>query len=207
MKKIAIIAIILSNIIFFGCRKEFSYESKDFPIFITNEVKNIDSNGVTLSATIIDHGMKDIVEYGFILYTEYAKNKYLSTGDVTGNVFEIRVNSLEKNCYQDCRSYVKTKDKTIYSNLVSFISIGSELPYPTITRFYISEFGYGNEMLIEGNDLNMYIDDREVLVNNQIPIIEIWNDTLIQLNFINVNYANSIYIRYHNIEYNLPIYR
>jgi hypothetical protein len=190
--------------IFTECKKDITHISHDYPLLFTNEVKSIDSLGVTLSANILDPGKWTVLEYGFIIKTKYGYNKIVNLGDINGDYYENRVNLLESNRLQNCQAYIITNEKNIYSTDVPFVSKGSELPYPTIIDYYPRHFVHsGSVMTIEGTNLDLFINDRDIYVNTIIPSIVEWNNQVIRIIVPNFNEYNQnfIFLRYANIHY------
>lgn len=127
--KLAYLLIML--LIFPGCKDELPAQ-KEFPVIRTFEPSAIDPSGATFSAEVIRDGNIPISSFGFA---------WCSTGNPEddgtfrielGNnpddtCFRARINnSLAAGLEYKVRAYAVSGDKTVYGNIVSFISEGSE---------------------------------------------------------------------------------
>ena len=181
MRTINFIFLPFLAILFWQCQKDSEIQPKDYPFVVTNEATQIDSTGVTFSAEILDFGKEEIIDYGFIWYynNETIENPDFSKvfrNQITEKTFNYRLKSgLKKNTHYNVRSYLKTKEKTIYGNTISFQSEGS-LP-PEITKF-TPEYGKaGTKIEIEGNNFALSETENVVKIGDVVAIIDSFSET------------------------------
>ena len=138
------IALLLSASLF-GCQKK-EIESRYYPRLRTQKVTDISPEGATFRGEVLTTGNSPVLEYGFLWSTQeylsfsYAEhiqiNEKFSSGD-----FQCRIDfSLIKDQKYYLKSYVKTKDLTIFGNVVEFVSNGSQPPniqvFSPVTGFW-----------------------------------------------------------------------
>lgn len=106
-------------------------ETRSFPIIRTLVPKNIDSSGATFQGELITAGKSATTSYGFIWDTvepdlETSNKIELGTAVPEGE-FEKRIESLlAKDVEYKVRAYAVQNGKAIYSNTISFTSLGSK---------------------------------------------------------------------------------
>jgi len=114
-----------------SCTKDAEPEMKHYPIIQTSDVTNIDSKGATFNAEIINIGIDNIIQYGFVFDTQepgidVSFNKTLVTKAQEGK-FSITLNdNLAGNLDYIVKAYARTGTNIIYGNEVEFHSKGSQ---------------------------------------------------------------------------------
>ncbi len=116
-----------------------------YPRVYTNPISDITSNGARFSAKIDFLNIDQVTDFGFI----WGEDSKLSgatfmilADSLTGNEFytDVRSSLIDKKTYY-VRSIVKKSGKTVYGNIVSFKSLGSEGPKITGLAPQIAAFG------------------------------------------------------------------
>jgi hypothetical protein len=138
---------------FFSACVLFSYlsceqEEEDpfkYPKVYTNSVNTITTDGARFNGKVDFSQMDQITEFGFIWGkdSELTKNTLILPIDtLIGNAFyaDIRSSIIAQEFYF-VRAYVKESGKTVYGNIVSFRSLGSEGPKITGLNPSIAAFG------------------------------------------------------------------
>jgi uncharacterized protein (TIGR02145 family) len=119
---------LLALVVFTTCMEEPELPQKHYPVIFTREVTDITVNGATLSAKVVQ-GAEKITEYGFvwgtIMLPTLNNQSVVLTGDASDFSFRITTGIRDKQRYY-VRAFTKTKQLTVYSNPVTFISEGSE---------------------------------------------------------------------------------
>jgi N-acetylneuraminic acid mutarotase len=151
-RKIAYI-ILLTTII--GC-SENEYPHK-FPIILTEEVTDINSQGARFSARIQNLDDFKINSYGFVWGqsdnpTLTSSKLSLSSDFKEGKFTEIIQNDLEEGKTYFVRGFIKTDKVIVYGDTKAFTSKGS-LP-PSISGFSPTEGLVGTEITIKGENFS-----------------------------------------------------
>jgi hypothetical protein len=128
-----------------------------YPRVDTSEVINITSNGASFQGSIQYKNLPEIVDHGFVWGTgkdlSLDVSFFISLGTPTQTEFLATVNStLEERTPYYCRSFVKTKSKTVYGNIVKFMSLGSK--GPVLKSFFPVEAASGDTLTIFGKNFN-----------------------------------------------------
>lgn len=131
MKQLIIIPFILLAVFFSTCR-DAEIQPRDYAIALTKNVTDIDQNGVTFHAEMINMGNEKIIEYGFYVsnINAYAFNKfekiYSTKAELMSTTYEKRVTTdLDSGTVYICRAYVLTYQRTILGNKIMFRSKGT----------------------------------------------------------------------------------
>jgi hypothetical protein len=94
----------------------------------TLEVKNIDSEGATFSAEVLNIGKQQILDFGFILNGDGQESKFSIDQDVLIDFqYQCNVDILPDQTYT-VRAFVETATNIVLGNKVSFIGLGSKKP-------------------------------------------------------------------------------
>ena len=151
------------------CEKEA--ESRDWPRLHTGDVSNITSNGAQFSAEIIYRGDFEILEYGFVWAQTIdpvvdKSYKMVYSDNITSKGFSAEIKTAllpNKNYY--VKSFVKTRDYTVYGKEVAFISLGSE--GPRVNSFYPLTGTWGDTIRIRGENFS-YLDTSNIVKFGEI---------------------------------------
>lgn len=185
--------IVLIFAIVSSCR-DAVIQQKDYPMLSTLEVSDVDNQGATFSAKILNFGKYEITEYGFIwsdARTEYQQK----LGDKLSSAkFEARiVSDLDSGISYVCRAYVKTAINMVIANEVNFLSKGSEMPQ--ITGIYPSE-GYDNSTVrIQGQNFSRKMFANKVYVNNTLATVTASTEEEIEFIVPSTSFAGNADIR------------
>ncbi len=138
--------------LFIACQKDS--ETRGFPEVTTLADLVITEDGVLVSAEVKQSSASEIVEYGVVYIPESLDEKenyekIAITGDPGGSYFSVQIDrNLVAGLSYAVKAYVKTSDRIIYGNQLSFISKGSKSP--ELTDFYPKEAYVGDTIIISG---------------------------------------------------------
>ncbi len=155
---------------------------RDYPTILTNPVTEILSSGATLSGKIESSSLSEISEYGFVWGQDdklLPENSFsLKFGSPVTNVISAKIkSSLVAQRVYFVRFYIKTSDKTIYGNLVTFKSLGSE--GPVITGLNPDSGVLGDTVVIRGRNFVVQEEKNEVKFGSeQVPVISLSDSTI-----------------------------
>ena len=140
---------------YLSCVQEESIPFK-YPKVYTDPVSDITPAGARFNATVDFVKMDEITDFGFIWGQDpnlSSTTFILPTDTLIGNVFyaDIRSSLKDKNTYY-ARCFVKKSGKTIYGNIVSFKSLGSE--GPKITGLNPETAGFGDTVRVIGRNFS-----------------------------------------------------
>lgn len=127
-----------------------------YPILETHPATDIDENGATLNAVILETSNQKIVEYGFEIFASEVdplNSTIIEVGKgLSDKNFSIRLQDrLVKDLQYFVRAYIKTQALTIRGNLVEFNSKGSkDSPWAVINRYDTNEYGANTLKVNEG---------------------------------------------------------
>lgn len=167
-------------VLLIGCQKELGLQQKSYPYFITKEATDINANGVTLNAELIDKGQEQIVDFGFLWEDGETEYKYslLEKGGSLNN-FTLRISSdLDTGGIYSYKAYAETIEYQIFGNTVSFESLGS-IP-PEIVDFN-PKIGFDtSEVVLTGKYFSHNAEKNSVFVNNmEAEILYSGSDSII----------------------------
>jgi len=119
---------LLSVLVFTTCIKDPELPEKEYPMLYIREVTDISLTGATLHAEVLNCASK-ITEYGFLWglnpQPEFENQSVMLTGEPSDFSFRITT-GIRENLNYYVRAYAKTPKHTVFSNIVSFKSQGSE---------------------------------------------------------------------------------
>lgn len=165
MKRYTIYIYLLLLFSIIGCRKDATIQPKQYPYFITQDVAEINTSGVTFEAVISDYGQEKITDFGFIWSDGKTNYQYSLQNSGTLENFKTRISTdLENGLSYTCRAYVQTIKKLVLGNKVNFVSHGSELPL--IQDFNPKEGFDGTLIKIKAKYLSQYSVNNKVFINN-----------------------------------------
>lgn len=180
-KKIVRVYFVVLFISLFSCLEEEEIQ-RDYPKVTTLSVSEITPFGAKFSGVIQSGFLEDVQTYGFVWGTDEKlklENSFsieLSDPEVNEVTTTIR-STLVKSLTYFVRFYVKVKGKTIYGNIVEFISLGSE--GPVITELRPQSGTIGDTVLIKGR--NFYTKSNTLLVSfedRSAKVISVTDSTL-----------------------------
>jgi len=168
---------LLLMLIFFlaACEKDAEIGNKDYPFVITQPVEQIDSTGASFSANVPNAEDFRILDFGFKWSNS---TEEFSCSLPKGSDFSIHVGSdLKKGQSIICRAYVKTYDKLIYGNSVSFISKGSSPPL--ISGFSPKQVSDKAKLIIRGSNFSSKTNKNHVFINKiEAPVLSASTDSI-----------------------------
>lgn len=179
MKNQLLILISTILIVFSGCEKDAEIQPREYPFIITNEVEMIDSTGVTFTASILNIGSEEILDYGFKWKNAESEFMYSLKKERKIEDFELRItNDLKKDIQYFCNAYIQTSKNLILGNGVSFMSKGS-LP-PVINDFSPKEGFDGTQIIITGSNFSYNKRNNIVTINQKnVEVIYSSEDSII----------------------------
>jgi uncharacterized protein (TIGR02145 family) len=148
---------LLAIVVFTTCIKDPQLPEMEYPVLLAREVTDINVDGATLYADVIN-GADKIIEFGFV----WGLNKSPSlkdqiiilNGKVANFTFRITTGMRENETYY-VRAFSKTSKFTVFSNEISFKSQGSEgeIEITTLPISYITAYSAisGGKILLDGS--------------------------------------------------------
>lgn len=156
-------ALVIIVFLISGC-EDAKIQQKEYPLIVTKNVSEINSEGATLEAEIVIPGKDNITDFGFIII-EGTNTKKISA--FNSNKFKIRLlTDLKLNVEYSCRAYITTSDKLIYGNIVNFRSLGSTSP---LIYDMNPQSGFdGDTVRITGKYFSSFQENNHIYVNDKI---------------------------------------
>ncbi|MEO7988418.1 MAG: IPT/TIG domain-containing protein [Chryseolinea sp.] len=156
---------------------------RDYPTIVTNPVLEIAPSGATFSGKIESSSLNEISEYGFVWGQDdklLPENSFsLKFGKPLANIITTKIkSSLVAQKIYYARFYIKTDDKTIYGNLVTFKSLGSE--GPIITALSAASGVLGDTVVIRGR--NFVAQEEKNVVKfglMEVPILSLTDTAIV----------------------------
>lgn len=149
--KYSICFLSLAILLFSECTND--EEAKGFPSVTTLSNMVIQEDGVLVFAEIQQEGFFDIVDHGFVYSLEGEDSNYdqVSLGSFSGiNSFNVMIDrNLQQGKSYVVKAYVKTKNRTVYGNPITFLSKGGKSPL--IKSFYPEVAFIGDTVTISGD--------------------------------------------------------
>ncbi len=161
MKKHLVYYSVIISLLFISCAKDEEMVSKNYPLIQTNNVSNINSNGVRFNGEFLNLGYSEILEYGFVFSVtepilEFSDTIIIPSQAIDGKFSKTIERSLAGHIRYNVKSYAKTSDYFIYGNNIEFESSGSKYnPWDLITK--ASLFGYFDVHGISSNELGFIL--------------------------------------------------
>ena len=184
MNKIFFIAFffMLGALIEFSCDKDEARQ-RDHPQIRTNAVNNISAEGARFNGSIISGDAGSITEYGFVWgtgeYLSLETSEKIIVQDVPdASTFSYDITfALEPMREYHVRSYIKSGDYTIYGDVVTFMSLGSQAP--VINDFEPLSATWGDTITIYGTNFSYRNGTNSVLFGeNNTLVVESTNEML-----------------------------
>ncbi len=185
MSKKLICYVIAISLFLISCTKDAELVSKQYPVIQTQNISNIDSNGVTFNGEFIDIGYSHITEYGFVFstYEPSIENSgtLIITSNATNGVFSESISeNIAGNINYYVKAFAKTDNHVIYGNNIEFFSQGSKFnPWdlilqPNMDGWHDAHGTSNNELgfiLFQSEDFYSYNPNTNTLAKKQnIPI-------------------------------------
>src|SRR6187549_280184 len=168
--------------LFVSCLDEEEIK-RDYPKIVTNAVSEISASGATLSGTIESSALSTITEYGFVWGLNenlIPENSFsIKYGIPESNIVSAKISSslVAKKIYYT-RFYVKTDSKTVYGNLVTFKSLGSE--GPVVKELSPTSGVLGDTITIRGENFLTRLDNNKVNFGvTETPVLSATDTTLV----------------------------
>ncbi len=155
---------------------------RSYPTIVTNPVTEILPSGATFSGKIESSSLNEISEYGFVWGQDdklLPENSFsLKFGKPLTNIITTKIkSSLVAQKIYYARFYIKTDDKTIYGNLVTFKSLGSE--GPIITALSPPSGVLGDTVIIRGRNFVAQEEKNVVKFGSQeVSILSLTDSTI-----------------------------
>lgn len=172
------------SIAFIKCDEE-KVTTREYPRVETLDVINVDSNGATFRANILQHGSDDEYEYGFVWSKEMEptieeSEKVISTSNLSTDSFQSGVTTtlIEGEDYV-VRAFVKNSEYLVYGNPIEFTSLGSGAPK---VISLVSHFGtVGDTISIKGDNFSYLNHQNIVTIDTLSCLVVSSTDTLISI--------------------------
>ena len=140
-------------VLFNSCKDEDG--SKGFPGVTTSSILDITEDGVVVFADIQENGVFEILDHGFVYNMEENAGKEedynrISLGSFSGNnSFSATIErNLRAGNHYVVKAFVKTKDRMVYGNPITFVSKGSKSP--VLEKFFPETAYLGDTVTISG---------------------------------------------------------
>jgi hypothetical protein len=167
--------------------------SPDLPIVLVGEVTDINTDGATFHARIINPGVASITEVGFVWDTVHTPGLNSSRKVVT---YEEGTTAFHAQVVADhqagkeysVKAYLKNGEQIFFGNTVKFTSMGSM--QPVINSFSPSYGTQGTEVLIKGENFSQVLSHISVNFGTFKAIVLASTDTTIYVklpNSINIS--------------------
>jgi hypothetical protein len=160
MSKTIIITVAIS-VFFISCTKEAELITRQYPMVLTRDVTNVQSEGVTLNGEFKNVGYSNVTEYGFVFSTfdpdlENSSSLIISPEAKNGLFSGSIEQGIAGNIKYHVRAFAKTEKQIIYGNRVEFFSQGSKFnPWDLILQADIS--GWHDAFSSSSNELGFII--------------------------------------------------
>jgi len=136
-------------------------QPKEYPLIVTKEVTDIDTEGATLEAEILVPGTAKITDFGFIV-TDGAYTLKQSVFNSTK--FKKRMTTdLKPNVVYVCKAYLTTAKTLVYGNSVTFLSKGSTSP---LISYFSPKTGFdGDTVTLIGKHFSLLLGNDRIYIN------------------------------------------
>lgn len=137
-------------ILLFGACKNEEID-KGFPDLIISSKLEISENGVFVTAKLSHEENYEITDYGLVFCSDNQNDEsnydHINLGKFSGgNSFRLLIDrNLKRDVFYLVKAFIKIKDKTIYSNEVSFLSLGANAP---VIENFIPKSAYYNDTIV-----------------------------------------------------------
>jgi|GEM_PF-1942069 len=161
MRKINILYLIAFTSFLTSCKEDAELVSKQYPVIQTQNVSNIDSNGVTFNGEFVDLGYSHITEYGFVFSIdepsiENSDTLIIASNATNGGFSQSISENIAGNILYNVKAFAKTDNHVIYGNNIEFLSKGSKFnPWDLILRPNID--GWHNALGTSNNELGLIL--------------------------------------------------
>ncbi len=171
-KIIIAISLFTFTAILFTCSED-EVTSRSYPVIDTREVSDINSNGATLNAEILNAGSLGIADHGFVYANLPAPSLENSDKISLGEISEKGIFSAiaNRNLTKDKKYYVKayaitrTSNIIVYGQEIEFISLGSSAP--EIDDFLPKQGVIGDTVLLTGSGFSNVISSNRVMFGDE----------------------------------------
>lgn len=182
-----------------GCEYEADIIPKNYPYITLKEINKINSNGITIVASVSSLGDDIIVDYGFV----WNKSEMPDLDDYRLSIpdkpaeglFSANItNNLDTNSMYWIRPYIISKKYTVYGNAMQVVSQGS---LPPVIKYFDPDSGKtGNQIKIISENINSNPDKTIVLFNDiQARVLKVTqSEILIEVPFLVENAMISVLV-------------
>lgn len=158
--------------------------NRAFPVVDTGDVSNVSTAGARFSGTLAYRKLDEIIDHGFVWGTQeelsLEASFFASLGTPAQAEFSADINStLMARATYYCRSFARTKEKTVYGNLVKFSSLGSE--GPLITSFAPLQGSSGDTLKVSGRNFSHRKEVNIVTFEGVPAVVAEATDTLLKV--------------------------
>lgn len=159
---IKLFLLIIITTLLVNCSKN-EVTSRIYPRLTTLNVTDLSENGAKFNAKIIFRGSFEVITYGFV-WSEI-KNPTIENSDrvvyaenIQSETFSTEITTtLKEGINYYVRSFIKTKDFTVYGENIKFLSLGSN--GPTLIDFIPSEANLNDTIKIIGQNFGRYLSN------------------------------------------------
>lgn len=139
-----------------SCSKELDHPfDREYPIIESNPPIQLDTTGVTFSATLVSEGKLEIIDYGFIWHHENFRYHHSIKKTTSLDNFTLRVTTdMVKNEEYAYEPYVKAGDLVVVGPKQTYVSLGSS--DPVIYDFFPKEVGHNDTVTIVGQHFSPF---------------------------------------------------
>lgn len=173
---------ILVGVLFPGCEQD-EPRHRDYPVVKTGSVNNITPDGARFHATVVSGDVESITEYGFVWGTsslldlQHSERIIIQESPTERSFFYDVTFALEPMEEYHVRPYVISGNFTVYGDVVSFMSLGSQAP--VIDDFEPKTATWGDTLTIYGSNFSYRSGTNRVLFGEmEGRIIENTNERL-----------------------------
>jgi hypothetical protein len=175
MNTLKISILLLAAIALFSCQKDEDVKPATNPRFSVAYVQNIDASGVEFAANMFEFGSEEILEYGFVydrqINPSIEKSNVVKASGKPNQTFELKATTpLAKDQIIYVAAFIRTNQKTVYSEQIEFKSQGSG-------SFFVENFDYkpeiyfGDTVIVTGNNFGKDLANIKVYVDNQVTLL------------------------------------
>lgn len=174
--KYRVFAIVLIVALFGSCKNDDG--PKGFPGVTTSPDLTITEEGVEVSAEIQNEHLFEIIDHGFVYSPIDNGNEEsydrVSLGPLTSLSFSAKIDrNLRVGKSYVVEAYVKTKNRTVYGNPISFTSKGSKKPI--INSFFPETAYYSDTITISGDYFSNKANENIISFGNR-KVVPVFSD-------------------------------
>jgi hypothetical protein len=152
-------------VILSGCKKEDEAD-RGYPRLNTLDVTNISKEGAVFNAEISNGHGYSVLKYGFVWSEDQNPNldssdRVIISSNIESKKFSAQISStLAEGRIYYVRSFIITKDYTVYGKVAEFVSLGSKAP--VLKSFFPLSGTWGDTILISGKNFS-YVAEKNIV--------------------------------------------